>query len=274
MVSTSSAQQALQLLRTQYVSQLVMGDAFAGLSMTDFMLGKTAPRRSGKDIMNDALTGLMRSDSAMLRQASRNMADGKSVYDLAGGALKGITENLEGMKRILADIQSGAIPNNPTAIHDAKVSYMDYASGIGDIIDNTSFNGISLTDKSLWQNNPQVAVQGDYGKLSIQAGKSPTELTLSDLSGLKTAFSPAQVNMGNATQTIRMLDEKLSEIGALAQTYQARGSSFGSEAAYFNRQAGLLSEAAKRSQNEGLSLKDVLLDLLLSEQGGLVNSRS
>ncbi len=74
--SSNAAQYAMQLLRGQMVSQIISGQmgGVGGLSLNEFMLGKQEkPRRSGTDIMNDALSGLIRSDARMLRQASKNM---------------------------------------------------------------------------------------------------------------------------------------------------------------------------------------------------------
>ena len=82
------AEYSLNLLRGQMFSQLT-GMSLNGWSLADFVLGRP-PKRSGTDIMNDAVSGLMRSDAALLRQGSKNMAQGKALLESGAAALESI----------------------------------------------------------------------------------------------------------------------------------------------------------------------------------------
>ncbi len=272
MAGFSTAEQSLQLLRAQFVSQFLLGDSMSGLSMTDFLLDKKPARRSGTDIMNDALTGLMRSDTAMMRQASSNMQEGKNVYKLAENAVKSIQDNLQTMRQLAVDVRSGVIP--PAEKPAARHTYMALADNIKNIIDETSYNGHSLTDLAAWQRDPAFMVDDKYGALRVQAGDSTTLLRLNDLSGLKDAFAQDDFNAGKIDAAIAKLDGFITELTGLDEQYGARAKAFDAESAHFTRQADIFKEATDRAQNKQMPAQQALWDILMQDQGNLLNAKS
>ncbi|MDR2892558.1 MAG: hypothetical protein LBV80_05680 [Deltaproteobacteria bacterium] len=278
----SAAQYAMQLLRGQMVTQIISGQAgqfggIGGMSLNEFMLGKPEkPKRSGTDIMNDALTGLIRSDAGMLRQASKNMNEGGALVKIASKGLKNIDEKLTRMQDIIDLLRDDTSQKNDVLISE----YNDLAQGVAATVSNTDYNGIKLLDGSAWDSDERVSknADGNTGKISLQAGKESTDLTLFNLEGLKTGLNPlVYPNTGDQTtwearlnRAESMVDSASSMVSGMRQSYEARSGLYASEANFYERQAGILEEAAKRSRpNDEQSLKDAILDILLRDQGGL-----
>lgn len=265
------AEYSLNLLRGQMITQLVSGQGLpgtGGLSLTEFILGKPKEkRRSGTDMMNDALSGLMRSDAAMLRQASKNMLQGKALLGTGNEAIKSMQEKAQRMGDILSEMQSSGLGNSAL-----EAEYASLSSDIKGIIEGTKFNGISLFDGSAWQNDERVSTDGSgVGKISLQAGNSTTELTLYDLGNYK---DPAifDINGQNTASALEQFKRMLSGMGS---SYTARAGLLDSEAASFERQAEILDEAtgkAKPGDEEGL--KEALVDILMRDKGSLVSEAS
>jgi flagellin len=258
---------SMQLLRGQMLGQLLLGQ-ISGISLNEFILGKPASaRRSGRAMMNDALTGLMRSDAAMLRQASKNMGEGEAVSKLAGEGIQSIHEKMSRMREIALGVQASG-----SAGPSEKDEYMALAAQIAAVVENTGYNGIGLLDGSAWAADPRVAGSGGTGKLSLQAGRSQVDLTLYNLEYLKNSFDSADLDDAG---TIASLDTGLRSLDAMRESYAARAGLYASEAASYERQAGILDEAAgKAKPGDEQSLKDALLNILLREQGMLVNYNS
>ncbi|MDR1242152.1 MAG: hypothetical protein LBM00_05120 [Deltaproteobacteria bacterium] len=267
--SGDAAQYSMQLLRGQMLNQLMLGQ-IGGLSLNEFILGKESPRRSGRDMMHDALTGLMRSDAAMLRQASKNMGEGEAISKLAGESVKSIGEKIARMREIAAEA-SGSPANLP----ELKAEYGDLASQIKATIENTFYNGMQILDGGSWGDEERVSESADgaTGKLVLQAGRSPTDLTLYNLETFKD-FKPADLDPGILTATAVTLSEAQKTLGGMQESYEARAGLYASEASSYARQAGILDEASGISGGDVQSLKDALLNILLREQGLVVNYNS
>jgi flagellin len=265
-----AARYSMQLLRGQMLDQLLLGQ-ISGISLSEFVLGKPA-MRSGRAMMNDALTGLMRSDAAMLHQASKNMGEGEAISKLAAEGLQSIQEKISRMRDIAAQVQTSGL----AATQSEEAEYMSLAGQIKAVVENTGYNGIKLLDGDTWAGEPRIADGGNStGKLSLQAGTSSAELTLYGLEYLKSGFNTAQLGAGQLSATISSLDMAQRRLNGMRESYTARAGLYASEAASYERQAGILEEASgKASPGDEQSLKDALLNILLREQGMLVNYSS
>jgi flagellin len=268
-----AAQYSMQLLRGQMINQLMLGQ-IGGMSLNEFILGKPT-MRSGREMMNDALTGLMRSDAAMLHQASKNMGEGESISKIAGEAVKSIRDKIIRMQDI-----SDALFNSSTPLADhstLKAEYSDLASQIKATIENTSYNGMKLLDGSAWTDGRITSIgTGETGKLTLQAGQSPTDLTLYNLAIDKNFFdnTPAD-NNAFFEGTYAFLETKQQTLSGMQQSYEARAGLYAAEASSYERQADIIDEATgKATPGDVQSLKDSLLNILLREQGLVVNSNS
>ena len=270
------AEYSLNLLRGQMVTQLMTGQGLvgmSGMSLTEFILGKPkeTARRSGTDMMNDALTGLMRSDAAMLRQASKNMLQGKALLETGGDAIGLIQEKIKRMNEIVAKLQA----NDPGAAA-LKTEYANLAADIKSSIEGTQFNGIKLLDGDGWADDERITSNGDTGKIQLQAGYAPNELTLYNLANYKTAFDAHDLD---TTQGLTDAASDLGVVGTMlegmAASYKARAGLLDTESASFERRAAILDEATGRAKpGDEESLKQALIDILMRDGGSILNGVS
>jgi flagellin-like hook-associated protein FlgL len=260
----------MQLLRGQMVNQLMLGQ-IGGISLNEYMLGNSPPARSGREIMNDALSGLMRSDAAMLHQASKNMGEGEVISKQAGEAVKSLRENIALMYDLAVKYSSASTDEKLVL----RSEYGDLAAQVKATVENTGYNGIKLLDGNAWAGDERIQSAGGTGKLTLQAGRSPTEMTLFNLDAY-TKFNAEDDLDGDAlTGTIGKLDAAKNFLGTLHESFEAKAGLYASEAASYARQADILDEATgKAAPGDEQSLKDALLNILLREQGIVLNRQS
>ncbi len=198
---------------------------------------------------------------------------------IASEGLQNINSKLTRMRDIIGVLRSDL------AGKDALIAeYNDLAEGVAEMVGATEYNGIKLLDGSAWENDERVirSANGNTGKISLQAGKESTDLTLFNLEGLKTALNPLALPydhtdpdaMAAWDASLNTAENMLNSAGGLIsgmrQSYEARNGLYASEASFYERQADILEEAAKRSRpNDEQSLKDAILDILLRDQGGI-----
>lgn len=272
--SSALAQYSLNLLRGQMITQIISGKDLAaagGLSLTEYILGKRdEKKRSGTDMMNDALTGLMRSDAAMLRQASKNMMQGKALLEAGSAGIESIQDKVRRMSEITAELQ-----NDYTNAAALKVEYMELADNIKSIIEGTSFNGLSLLDGDGWADDERITTSGMTGKLGLQSGKAQNELTLFDLKFYKSGWAASDLDQVNLSLTAGTLSQFMTTLEGMNESYKARAGLLNSEAATFERQAGILDKATGKAKpgDEG-SLRDALVEILMRDSGSVFSTNS
>ncbi|MCL1916317.1 MAG: hypothetical protein FWG17_06415 [Desulfovibrionaceae bacterium] len=264
---------SLNLLRGQMLEQLTLGGISGGMSLLGFTLGQPA-RRSGREMMNDALTGLMRSDAAMLRQGAKNLDQGKALLETGIAALESMQAQVERMRDIVGQFRAG----EGTA--DLGAEYANLNRNLNETLGGTSFNGLKLFDGSGWDEDERVQTDGNVGRLELQAGQSQHGLTLYDLSEHKDIGYNKITNPDNPSQT--ELADQDAELAGFAQrlagiqeSYQARSGLLASEGAALERQADILQEATRRAGSQDQqTMRQILMELLLREQGGLADAQA
>jgi hypothetical protein len=275
--SPLTAQLTLELLRGRMVTHLISGlpgspnisgDIIIPPGYSGAVQLPVRPMRSGTEMMNDALSGLRRGEAAMYRQASRNMAEGASMVEMAAEALNNIHGALQRMRDVAEAIQQ----TPPSPQQDVlKQEYADLGSFITALVKGTAYNGIKLLDGSSWGQDERI-VQGSggtTGKVSLQAGKTSTDLTLFNLADLKALPQDPE-----APATISALSEIQGRVSVIRETYEARSHLYGSEAFSFSRQADILDRPVKQTGFEGgNSFGDILFEMTMSGKGALVNAR-
>lgn len=272
------AEYSLNLLRGQMFSQLT-GMSLNGWSLADFVLGRP-PKRSGTDIMNDAVSGLMRSDAALLRQGSKNMAQGKALLESGAAALESIAGKAARMKEIVDSVDPSLAG---TATLDAlKAEYLSLASAVKGVIEGTSFNGLRILDGAAWSGRDgDISPAGGTGKISLSAGGAPSDLTLFDLQNYKDMFAnSADADFGalsgvlpGPTDIRNTLANFVSLLGDMGASYKARAGLLENEGQSLERRASILDEATgKAAPGDEAALRQALLDILLREQGALLET--
>ncbi len=229
-------------------------------------------RPSKRENMAAALTGRVRSDAAMLRQASSNVREAEGMMELASTATENIKDMLADAKTI-ADKYTAT--SDPVLQGQLQAQYNSITSNINNVIKNTSYNGISLLDGNAWAGDNRVKADGgnNSGSVQIWAGNSGFDLNFSNLS--KAIATPlSSLNLSDAG-TSTMLDEMSTTAGMISEVYGSRASSLKGQAASLSRQAGILDEVVKNQYGSPSSgnLKDILADLALRDKGNIFNSQ-
>lgn len=270
------AEYSLNLLRGQMINQLTARPSLmgaGGLSLTEFILGKpgeAARRGPGAGLADDALDVLLRSDSAMLRQASRNMLLAKGLLVAGGEAIGKILRKVWRMGEIVRKLRGSAESDD-----DLVAEYLKLAAQIKAIIKNAQYDDIRLLDGSDWADDGRIAVTGATGKLSLQAGPASAELVLYDLQSYKNAFRGSDLTPGTLALTGDSLGKFAASLEGMAASYTARAGLLDAEAASLERRADILDEAAGRAApGDPAGLRQALLDILLRDGGTVLRGIS
>jgi flagellin-like hook-associated protein FlgL len=226
------------------------------------------PGRSGTEMMNDALSGLRRGEAAMYRQASRNMTEGASLAEMAAEGVKSIQDALQRMRDVAAVIQQSPPSSQLPALTQ---EYADLRSSVAALVEGAEYNGIKLLDGSSWSQDARIALGagGTTGKISLQAGEAPTDLTLFNLKDLKSL--PQDPSL---LTTIDTLTVAQGQVSVIREMYEARSRLYASEASSFSRQADILDRSAKQAGVDGKEgFGDILFEMTMSGKGAIVNAQ-
>lgn len=270
------AEYSLNLLRGQMINQLTAGPSLlgaGGLSLTEFILGKpkeTARRGPGASQTDDALDVLLRSDSAMLRQASRNMLLAKGLLVAGGEAIGKILRRVWRMGEIVRELRGSAQSDG-----DLVAEYLELAAQIKTIIKNAQYDGVRLLDGSDWADDERVSAAEGTGKFSLQAGGAGPELVLYDLQSYRNTFRASDLGPETLALTGESLGEFAAALEGMAASYRARAGLLDAEAASLERRADVLDEAAGLARpGDSAGLRQALLDILLRDGGTVLRGVS
>jgi flagellin len=267
-VSTATQMWQQDLLMNAYFQ----GSA-VGANLRNMLLGRQ-PVKPLTSPFDEAITGRLRSDSAAIRQAGKNVQEASSMVGVAAGAVDAIKSVLKEMQSLAQQIKDGDL----TYSADVASQYNSLRDSIKPIIEGTYHNGIALLDKNQWGNDQ---ISGD-GKVYIQSllgtraagGGFDVVFHELDKAGLAAL---AGANLGNdpAGSLQAELDKVSAYVGNmenLQDIYSKRASGLQYQAAALDSQADLLDRAVDaRRQTPALSLEEILIRLLLRQTGTLVD---
>lgn len=270
MSSSLMHMQTIIMLQQQLINQMLQFDSGDSLKNTMFKRRE----KSGRQISAEALTGRIRSDSRVLRQASANLQEGAAIAGMAGAATTSMLASLEKMRELaLERVTSGV--NAPGAVS----TYNDLAAGVKGTIRSTNYNGISLMDGGGWSDDERLRVAGDgkSASLDIQAGRTARPLTLTDFSDLLNGLDNGSAALEGSTADAQAVADSLSEIISTIKlqdkSYAYMADSFASDAKRMDRQSELLGKAAERNiPGKRKETVNGPLSMLLSDQGKIVDN--
>lgn len=266
---------SLQLLQQDMLTNsLFMGSA-TGKTLRDLVLKEASvPLRT--DPTAKALSGTLRVDAGMLRQASKNVAEAQSIMDTGASAMNSIKDILADMKDIADEVAAGTMT---TA--NAKPLYKSLRDEMRGIISSTSYNGISLLDGTNWGTDSRMTTSGSgttlSGSLRIQSGSDGFDLALLDMkSDLYNAYDDGTADLANAAAaaaTATRLSTDSTTVTTIADLYAGRSSSIAGHSAALAKQADIMDAAAivREKGNDGRTTEELLLDLILRASGTLVD---
>lgn len=227
------------------ISQAPDDERGGALSPSPFDLRHTKDERP---TIAEALTGRIRSDAGMLRQASLNAGEGVDIARKANAATSSILSSLEKM-RDLASARVNTGQNAPGALSD----YAALTASVKNTVDNTAYNDIPLMSKDKWTGDQRLtpSVDGKSASLPIQLGASSKSLDLKDFSGILDGVDNASTVLGLGAEEAQEAADKLSDairtVRLQNTRYAAMAAGFASDAKDLKRQSRLLDKSAARA---------------------------
>ena len=225
-----------------------------------------APRgKSGKQIMAEALTGRIRSNSAMLRQGAKNASEAVAMANSVASAASSLSDTVSEMLALAQKVQA-----DPSQGATAGPAFRTLATTLAATVSGTQYNGISLLDSDAWAADKRLTVSGDgaTATVPIQLGYGTSKFTLYNLSGLKdlTAVDLNSIQPADLTALTNSLADYGNILTALNKNYTSLATSYTSEKNYMIEQAEILARAAKNA------LPDET-DPLLRSRGAIFSSQ-
>ncbi len=267
-LNTMLVEYSLQLMQQDMLTNSLFMGGSVGTSLRDMLLTESQTRKV-TDPTAAALTGRLRADAGMLRQASSNVSEAKSIVDLANEATTTINTAFTRMKELANGVATGTM-----TYASVQAEYNSLASQITQTIASASYNGIALLDGSAWASDNRVTVSGGAGNIKIQSGTGSFDLALYDFSSLKNAFTSTQINtVGKAAAMVTTLSGHITTVSTVASNYASRSTNLASQATSLASQADIMDTAAetRAKTNESRSLEELVLDLLLRESGTITD---
>ena len=222
-------------------------------------------QKSGKEMMAEALTGRIRSDSAMFRQGAKNATEASNMAGIAANSASTILDNLTDMLALAQEVKA----DSSKAAADS-VKFTALAQEITATISNSKYNDISLLDKAGWTGDSRLTVSadGNSATLKLQVGYDSSKFTLNDMSYLN---SLSTVDLASPTLDLDALISNLStNVTTATIIYEgndALSKAYTSESDFLVKQADILTKAA----NDAMPTEE---DPLLRDLGSIVSTTS
>ena len=154
----------------------------SSLSLLLDSVSQTTPaitQKSGKEMMAEALTGRIRSDSAMLRQGAKNATEASSIASIVAKSASTILTNLNQMLTLAQEVKADSTKGAADS-----VKFKALAQEITATIANSKYNNISMLSKAGWTGDSRlrISADGNSATLKLQVGYDSSKFTLNDMS--------------------------------------------------------------------------------------------
>lgn len=270
-LNTMLMEYSLQLLQQDMLTNSLFMGGPVGRSLRDLMFTETQSLKF-TDPTAAALSGRLRADAGMLRQASNNVFEAESVMDLASESTTTLKDAFTRMKELANGVATGTM-----TYASVQAEYNSLASQITQTIASASYNGIALQDGTAWAADDRVTVSGGSGIIKIQSGTSSFDLALYDFSSFKNAFNSTQINtVGKAAAMVNTLSGHITTVDTVASNYAERSTLLDGQATSLAAQAEIMETAARTREksSDGRTLEELVLDLLLRETGTITDEEA
>ena len=269
-VSTATQMWQQDLLMNAYFQ----GSA-VGANLREMILGQQ-PVKPLTNPFDEAITGRLRSDSAAIRRAGKNVQEASSMVGIAAVAVGTIKGILEEMQSLAQQIRDGDL----TYSADVSNQYNALRDSIKPVIEGTYHNGIALLDKPQWgtdqisadgkvhiQSIPSAASEGGFDVVFQELDKAG----MASLAGDNLDDAPA----GSLQSELEKLSGHIADMTNLEEIYSQREDGLTYQAMAMDSQADLLDQAVEaRRQTPTLSLEEILIRLLMRDTGTLLDELS
>jgi len=273
--------QTLALIGQEFLTRALAHGGSLDSAMADMLLA--AKPTSGREKAATALTGRIRGDAATMRQGARNASEGADMATMIKNTALSLGESLSEMQTLVQSVAGGRIN-----AADAQAAFDGLAGSIAASVSGARYNGISLADRAGW-NDERLTDNGDTATLPIRMGGSASTFSLHDLSALKGLAGTDLAGAYSQDSTLGDLTTEISQyigtVNAMASGYEALAGLYTSQAKHLESQADILALAAARviagagngtpaSGASESSVKNILIDLLLRDQGKVIDTSS
>lgn len=137
-------------------------------------------------------------------QAIRNISDGLSLTETAGGAVSQVSDSLQRIRELTVQAANGT--NSSSDLQNIQNEINQLGQGINQIAGNTQFNG-------------QTLLNGSFGGQQIQTGQNAGDtqtISLGDVSTQGLGISGIDVtSQANATSALNSLDSAINSVNSL-----------------------------------------------------------
>lgn len=162
--------------------------------------------RAADDAAGLSISEKMRGQIKALDQASSNAEDGVSMIQTAEGALNEVSDMLTRMKELAVQASNGTYDTTDIANITAEATALTTA--IGDVLADTSFNGIKMLDSAF----AGADITGADGTATVSLAK----ITFTGVTGLDLSTSAA------AATSITTIDTAINAVNLDRATYGAQ----------------------------------------------------
>ena len=222
-------------------------------------------QKSGKEMMAEALTGRIRSDSAMLRQGAKNATEASNIASIVANSASNILGNLTDMLTLAQEVKADS-----TKAAANSVKFTALAQEITATISNSKYNNISLLDKAGWTGDSRLTVSadGNSATLKLQVGYDSSSFKLNDMSYLN-SLSRVDLTMGtlDLDALISNLSTNVTTANIIYEGNDALSAAYTSESEFLVKQADILTKAAE----DAMPSEE---DPLLRDLGSIVSTTS
>lgn len=222
-------------------------------------------QKSGKEMMAEALTGRIRSDSTMLRQGAKNATEASNIASIVANSASAILTNLNQMLTLAQEVKADATKGAANS-----VKFTALAQGITSTIANSKYNNISLLKKSGWTGDSRLTISsdGNSATLKIQVGYDSSSFKLNDMSYLNSLSS---VDLSSGTldldALISSLSTNITTATIISNGNTSLSKAYTSESEFLVKQADILTKAAE----DAMPSEE---DPLLRDVGSIVSTTS
>lgn len=143
------------------------------------------------------------------RQALRNISDGLSLTETAGGALSQVSDSLQRMRELAVQAANGT--NSPSDLQAIQAEFGQLSQNIGQITGTTQFNGQNLLDGTF---SAQIQSGANPGETQALALGSATPQSLGIGGQDLTSQSNATAALGALDNAIASVSSQQANIGA------------------------------------------------------------
>ena len=242
-------------------------DSQVGANLRRMMIGEQ-PIQPLTSPFDQAITGRLRSDSAAIRQHSRNVQEAAQIMGIASEAVDSIRDTLKQMQDLAQKIDEGELEYSTDVAED----YNEMREKIKSIISHTQYNTMHLLDSEKWGGSSLIDEDGKVQIKSLLGRDGVFNLKFyplddkgwNDLEGEKLEDEEE----GDRQEQLDLLSELIGDVTTIEDMYSGRKSSLEFQASRLESQADIMDEAVEaRKQTPEMSLEEILVNLLLRYSG-------